>query len=126
MMLQEIYRHDPWKMLVGCILLNQTTRTQVDKIRGELFSMWPSAAEMRCADPSNLAAIIKSLGLYNRRAKTLIKFSQDWTDKDWTEPIELHGIGKYAQDSWEIFQKNNLNVTPTDKELIGYLKSMNK
>jgi methyl-CpG-binding domain protein 4 len=126
MMLQEIYKHDPWKMLVGCILLNQTTRTQVDKVREELFSIWPTATEMGSADPSNLAAVIKSLGLYNRRAKTLIKFSQDWTRRNWKEPIELHGIGKYAQDSWEIFQKNNFSVIPTGKELINYLALLNK
>jgi len=126
MMLQEIYKSEPWKMLIGCILLNQTTRTQVDKVRSELFERWPDPLEMGSADPLSLAEVIRPLGLYNRRAKTLIKFSRDWTDKDWKEPIELHGIGKYAQDSWEIFQKNNFDVVPTDKELIGYLRNMNK
>lgn len=126
MMLQEIYRANPWKMLIGCILLNQTTRTQVDKIRDELFKRWPDPLEMGEADSLELSSVIKPLGLYNRRAVSLIKFSREWTGKDWKEPIELHGIGKYAQDSWEIFQKNNFNIEPTDKELIGYLKNMNK
>ena len=126
MMLQEIYRNDPWKMLVGCILLNQTTRTQVDRVREELFSLWSDPIQMGTADPSKLAEVIKPLGLYNRRAKTLIKLSQDWINRNWKEPIELHGIGKYAQDSWEIFQKNNFEVSPTDKELINYLRVLNK
>jgi methyl-CpG-binding domain protein 4 len=126
MLLQEIYRNDPWKMLIGCILLNQTTRVQVDKVREELFENWQDALEMGSADLDKLARVIKPLGLYNKRAKTLIKFSQEWTDKEWQEPIELHGIGKYAQDSWEIFQKNNLNVQPADKELILYLSEKNK
>jgi methyl-CpG-binding domain protein 4 len=126
MMLQEIYRNDPWKMLVGCILLNQTTRTQVDRVRDELFSLWSDPIQMGTADPCKLAEVIKPLGLYNRRAKTLIKFSQDWINRNWKEPIELHGIGKYAQDSWEIFQKNNFEVSPTDKELINYLRVLNK
>ena len=34
---------------------------------------------------------------------------------------ELHGIGQYASDSWEIFQLNNMSVTPTDKVLLEYL-----
>jgi methyl-CpG-binding domain protein 4 len=123
MMLQEIYLHDPWKMLVGCILLNQTTRTQVDSVREELFSLWPDALEMASADPEEIATLIKPLGLFNRRARTLIKFSKEWVEKDWKEPIELHGIGKYAQDSWEIFQKNNYQIQPTDKELVGYLRN---
>jgi methyl-CpG-binding domain protein 4 len=126
MMLQEIYLHDPWKMLVGCILLNQTTRTQVDRVREDLFLLWPDPLEMASADPEEIARVIKPLGLYNRRARTLIKFSREWTEKDWREPIELPGIGQYAQDSWEIFQKNNYEIQPTDKELIGYLRSLNK
>ena len=32
LMIQEIYQSDPWKMLIGCIFLNQTTRDQVDKV----------------------------------------------------------------------------------------------
>lgn len=126
MLLQEIYRQEPWKMLVGCILLNQTTRVQVDKVREELFSMWPDPVSMTAADPQEIAEVIRPLGLYNRRARSLIKFSQDWISKDWKEPIELHGIGKYAQDSWEIFQKNNFSSQPTDKELIAYLGRLNK
>ena len=35
--------------------------------------------------------------------------------------MELHGIGQYAKDSWEIFQMNNMNVNPTDKVLSAYL-----
>jgi methyl-CpG-binding domain protein 4 len=125
MMLQEIYRHDPWKMLVGCILLNQTTRVQVDRVRDELFRLWPDPIEMGSADPKAISEVIRSLGFYNKRAYTLIKFSREWTDKNWKDPIELHGIGKYAQDSWEIFQKNNFLVQPTDKELLRYLAKIN-
>lgn len=126
MMLQEIYREEPWKMLVGCILLNQTTRTQVDRVREELFENWPTPDDMAEADPSEVSSVIRSLGFYNKRAQTLIRFSREWNQVEWKEPIELHGIGQYAQDSWEIFQKNNFDVQPTDKELINYLGRLNK
>ena len=41
-LLQEIYQDDPWKMLVCCILLNLTKRQQVDGIRHELFTKYPT------------------------------------------------------------------------------------
>ena len=77
-LLQEIYQDDSWKMMVCCILLNLTKRQQVDKVRHELFSKYPTEYEMIEADESELAEILKPLGLYNRRAKTLIKFSWMW------------------------------------------------
>ena len=36
--------------------------------------------------------------------------------------MELHGIGQYAKDSWEIFQMNNMQINPTDKVLQEYLR----
>jgi methyl-CpG-binding domain protein 4 len=119
-LLQEIYQEDPWKMLVCCILLNLTQRKQVDGIRHELFSKYPTEYEMMEADEDELSEILRPLGLYRRRAKTLIKFSWMWVN-GFTDVMELHGVGKYAKDSWEIFQMNNMNVVPTDKVLLEYL-----
>ena len=119
-LLQEIYQNDPWKMLVCCILLNLTKRQQVDGIRHELFNKYPTEYEMMEADEDELSEILKPLGLYRRSAKTLIKFSWMWVN-GFTDVMELHGIGKYAKDSWEIFQMNNTNINPTDKVLSAYL-----
>ena len=119
-LLQEIYQEDPWKMLVCCILLNLTKRQQVDGVRHELFSKYPTEYEMMEADEDELSEILKPLGLYKRRAKTLIKFSWMWVS-GFNDVKELHGIGQYAKDSLEIFQNNNRNVNPTDKVLLAYL-----
>lgn len=121
-LLQEIYREHPWRMLVCCILLNCTSRKQVDRVRDELFKRWPDARAMGSANPEEVAEIIALLGFKNKRAKTLIWFSMQWESLEWIEPEELYGIGKYAQDSWEIFQKGNLNVQPTDGVLNTYLE----
>ena len=119
-LLQEIYQDDPWKMLVCCILLNLTKRQQVDGIRHELFSKYPTEYEMMEADEDELSEILKPLGLYRRRAKTLIKFSWMWVN-GFTDVMELYGIGQYAKDSWEIFQMNNTDINPSDKVLSSYL-----
>lgn len=120
-LLQEIYREHPWRMLVCCIMLNCTSRKQVDRVRDELFKRWPDARAMGSANPEEVAEVIALLGFKNKRARTLITFSMQWVSYDWVEPNELYGIGKYGQDSWEIFQKGNLDVIPTDGVLNTYL-----
>lgn len=52
--------------------------------------------------------------------------SRDYLTWDKQNAKMLYGIGKYGSDSYEIFFKNNLNVQPTDKELIRYLNEQNK
>lgn len=125
-MIQEIYQHDPWKMLICCIFLNQTGRDQVDRIRREFFKRYPDPDSAERADPAEMSDMIAPLGFKNRRTQTIKKFSSDWLHKEWNDPIELYGIGKYGQDSWEIFQKGNLDVKPTDGALVGYLKRTKK
>ena len=119
-LLQEIYQPDGWKMLTCCMLLNLTNRKQVDTIRDELFKRYPTPKDMMNANQSELAELLKPLGLYNRRAKSLKKMSEGYV-KGFKSVDELYGIGQYAMDSWEIFQNNNRNVNPTDKVLLAYL-----
>jgi methyl-CpG-binding domain protein 4 len=121
-LLQEIYREDPWKVMVCCILLNQTTRKQVDKVRKELFETWPDSVSMSHADSEKLSDLIRPLGFYNRRAKTLIRFSREWNELKWENPIELHGIGEYGQDSWKIFIEDQIVENPSDHVLKDYIK----
>lgn len=120
-LLQELYRENPWKMLVCCLFLNQTTRKQVDKIREEFFLRYPSPQHLLKTEDEEIEDLIKSLGFKRVRTQRLKRFSLEFISKEWKEPIELHGIGKYAQESWEIFQKLNFNVQPTDGALIDYL-----
>ena len=120
-LLQEIYQSDGWKMLTCCMLLNLTNRRQVDVIRDELFKRYPTPKDRMNADESELADLLKPLGLYNRRAKSLKKMSEGYV-KGFESVDELYGIGQYAKDSWEIFQNNNRKVKPMDKVLQEYLR----
>ena len=121
-LLQEIYIYDKWKSLVCCILLNCTTRKQVDQIRGKLFNRYKNPADMANANPDELTALLQPLGLQNRRAMTLIRFSDEYIGRDWKHPRELYGIGQYASDSWDIFYENKLDVKPDDGVLVKYLE----
>ena len=120
-LLQEIYQSDGWKMLTCCMLLNLTNRKQVDVVRDELFNRYPTPKDMMNANESELAKLLKPLGLYNRRAKSLKKMSEGYV-KGFKSVDELYGIGQYAKDSWEIFQNNNKKVKPMDKVLQEYLR----
>ncbi len=119
-LLQEIYYHDPWKSQVCCILLNCTRRVQVDRVRSDLFSKYPTAIALSQADPQELSELLRPLGFYNRRAKSLIRFSTEWSSLDWKHPKELYGIGQYAADSWDIFYNNRLDIEPNDGVLVKY------
>ncbi len=120
-LLQEIYYYNPWKSMVCCILLNRTKRAQVDRVREELFRTYNDALDMADADPETLAKILQPLGFQNKRAKTLIKFSEDWVSKDWIDPKDLHGVGQYAADSYDIFYNNRLDLNPNDGVLVKYV-----
>jgi methyl-CpG-binding domain protein 4 len=129
-LIQEIYCHHPWRMLVGCIMLNKTSHKQVRSVIKEFFEKYPYSEYAAVADEAEMAEmaeILKPLGFHNRRASTIKKFSAAYfyfktylCDK-YSKVSDLPGIGKYASDSYEIFVNRNFNVQPTDKELIKYL-----
>ena len=102
-MLQEDLWPDVWKILVACILHNQTSRKQVDRVYPQLFKSYPSAECMASADSDFLAGMLKPLGLYNRRSKSLIKFSREYLEVDWKKPSDLYACGKYADECYEVF-----------------------
>lgn len=119
--IQQEFQHDPWKMLVGCIMLNQTSNKNVRQVIYSFFDRWPTPQSVVDANPEDICYHIRPLGFYNRRTSTLQRFSREYIEKTFDRASELHGIGKYADDSYEIFIKGNLNVNPTDKILIRYL-----
>ena len=48
--------------------------------------------------------------------------SQDYLNWDGEDAMQLHGIGKYGSDSYEIFYKNNIPKNVQDKELKRYIR----
>lgn len=128
---QEELVEDPWQMLVVCQMLNQTSWRQVDQCTPTFFTKWPTAEKLVEASQSEIIEVIRPLGFYNRRSFTLLKFSLAWIDlcSQWPSPRlapldkiqSLPGIGKYALDSWRIFQLRDYTAQPTDKVLRAYL-----
>ncbi|XP_073675401.1 uncharacterized protein mbd4 [Garra rufa] len=120
-LVQETLFHDPWKLLVATIFLNKTSGKMAIPVLWEFFERYPSAEVLRVSDWRPLALLLQPLGLSTLRAKTLIRFSDEYLSKSWRYPIELHGIGKYGNDSYRIFCVEEWReVTPDDHKLNDY------
>jgi len=102
-------------------MLNCTSRKQVDLVRDAFFKKYQSPEVAMQSNPTEMAELISILGFKNRRTNTIQRFSNDWLSLNWSEPKELYGIGKYAQDSWDIFYKGDLSIEPKDGVLGKYL-----
>ena len=129
-LVQEPYFGNEWKILVCCILLNLTTHKQVRKVLPTLFKKYPEPDFMALADEEDLRSILQPLGLSNKRAKTLVRFSKEYLVKNWSTAKELYGCGKYADDAWHIFCVGDWeNVDPRDHALnyyYSYLQDLKK
>jgi methyl-CpG-binding domain protein 4 len=110
-----------WEHFVGVIMLNQTGRKPVKTCLPEFLYWFPTPHALLDADEDFVKSIIQPLGMVNVRYKRLVGMSRDYLTWNGDDAKILYGIGKYGSDSYEIFFKNNYNVTPTDKELIRYL-----
>ena len=128
-LIQEEYLDDPWKMLVCCILLNQTNNKQVRPILKAVFDLIPDYQSAICCRRESIAAVIKTTGFYNVKAGNIKRMSKEWPEfcdkSKGLKVTDLSGIGIYGNESWEIFVKGNLNINPTDKKLREYLENVN-
>ena len=104
-LLEEILWADEWKMLVACMMLNCTTRVQVDRVLWRLFATTPTAraaialgregprtsrrgagaaADEKDADGFSVAGaalletILAPLGLHRKRARAFVRLSEDY------------------------------------------------
>ena len=125
-LLEEILWHNEWKLLAACVLLNVTTRRQVDAVLWRLFASFPGPAATAAAaeDPmkmERLEAILRPLGLHRKRARRLARMSREYLEAHaraaasrddaagGASPLDthtvsaLHGVGDYASDAHALF-----------------------
>lgn len=120
-LIQEDLWPDEWKCLVACVMLNCTTRKQVEKVLPTFFDLWPNPEITSKANQDEMIEIISRLGFGKRRSDRLIELSKAYLQKDWKHVRELPGIGEYASRMWEIFFCNKLgDDMPKDGALALY------
>jgi methyl-CpG-binding domain protein 4 len=110
-----------WEHMVGVIMLNQTGRKPVKYVLPKFLKKFPNPTSLLNSTVEEVIDIIKPLGMYNIREKRLRRMSEDYLTWNKQDALALYGIGKYGNDSYEIFFKQNYNVKPADKELVRYL-----
>ena len=122
-LIQESLWPDEWKCLVACMMLNCTTRKQIEKVVPEFFRRWPDPKSFLNATREDVVDLIAPLGFQNRRTDRLFEMTTAYEARNWSHAAELPGIGDYASRSWEIFFRNKLGShLPVDGALALYWK----
>jgi endonuclease III len=125
---QQRLRETPFWMLVACCLVNLTTWQQARPALEVLLERYPTPECLSQASPEDLHPTLQPLGLWRRRAISLVRLAQEWlrgTGPRGTMDIyRLPGCGKYAADSWAIFVEGRTDVDPTDGKLSWYLRQL--
>lgn len=67
---------------------------QMHKVIWDFFEMCPNAETCVSTETEKIGTVIHSLGLQNKRAKTLQRFSQEYLGTTWTNVTQLHGVGE--------------------------------
>jgi len=103
-----------YTFLISVILSAQATDISVNKATKELFKIVKNSKEMVKLGETNLKKYIKKIGLYNAKAKNIIRLSKillskynNKIPKDFKSLISLPGVGNKTA---SVYQNSILNV----------------
>ncbi|CAH2051992.1 unnamed protein product [Thlaspi arvense] len=119
-LLQEDHWHDPWRVLVICMLLNKTSGAQTRRVISDLFALCPNAKTATEVEEKEIEILIKPLGLQKKRAKMMQLFSFEYLQESWTHVTQLYGVGKYAADAYGIFCNGKWDCVRPDDHMLNY------
>ena len=120
-LIQETLWPDEWMIIVAGIMLNCTTRKQVEQVLPEFRRCWPTPQSFVTASYVDVFGVIKPLGFGNRRTDNLLKMTRAYLTTDWHHASELPGVGAYGARSWEIFCQGVVGTEPPkDHALLQY------
>ena len=67
----ELDFRSPWELLVATMLSAQCTDVRVNRVTPDLFARWPEPADLAAAAQEEVEAVIRSTGMYRRKAAAL-------------------------------------------------------
>jgi adenine-specific DNA glycosylase len=119
-LIQTHYPGDAWKIMISCILLNQTTNQQVRPVIVNFFKSFPTPDLIKESSLTKISGILQPTGFQNVKAARIVKFTQVWNSGE-RNPNNFPGIGPYGRDAWKIFIEGKTDFVACDKKLNLYL-----
>jgi len=77
----ELFYHDPFTLLVAVVLSAQTTDAAVNRCTPGLFAAAPTPAAMAALGVEGIGPHIRSIGLWQGKAKNVAALARDLVDK---------------------------------------------
>jgi methyl-CpG-binding domain protein 4 len=111
-LIQESLFPDEWAILVSCMLLNCTTRKQVEKVLPEFRRRWPGPRHFMEAPVADIIELCRPLGFANRRTVNLRRMTEAYMAGGWSRASQLPGIGEYGARAHEIFCQGIVGTEP--------------
>ncbi|WP_085529176.1 endonuclease III [Kocuria massiliensis] len=97
----ELDFDNPFELLVATVLSAQTTDFKVNSVTPKLFGAYPTAEDLSAASPDVVEEIVRSLGFYRAKTRSIIRLSTQLVDEfdgkvpeNLTELTSLAGVGR--------------------------------
>ena len=125
-LLQEFYAHDPWRLLVCCVLMSRVGSTNTKHTcTSNFFEKYPTPTAFIEAKYEECQEILYPLGLFPNRLKSLIALSNKFlSDEAFEVGLEgknkIFGIGQFGLESYLIFCKGMTDIKPKDCTLRSF------
>ena len=111
-----LHHQDVFQLIVAVALSAQTTDKSVNQVTPALFAQYPTPQALAEADPEDVAAYIKRIGMYKTKSKNIVAMAQKLCSDfggevpdDYDALISLPGVGR-----------KTANVVRTDAYRGGY------
>lgn len=126
-LLQEYYAHDAWMLLIACALMSRVASVALKhECISNFFEQFPTPSAALEARAEDVFEIIKRLGLFPGRMRTIVEVSTRFlTDTGEFEvglepERKIYGIGEFGVDSFEIFARGDVRRKPKDCNLQAF------
>jgi len=116
-----------WQLLVCCVLMSRVSswNTKHNTI-SKFFEFYPTPSALLDAEPKDVLQVIHPLGLFPTRMKSLIAVTQRFLEMERFEvglskDLKIYGIGEFGYQSFLIFCKGEVRLTPKDRALKSFV-----